>query len=129
MSKPTSIGKKVQSRIKASVLRTEGASLDPDRRGPGRSAHWNPGTVEAITTSTITAATVAAGVVTYGQGTAQILIDDPADSTKSIHDPAYPSTVTVYSISTTTGGVASGTNVCLGWRNGRWCLISVDCAN
>jgi hypothetical protein len=129
MAKPTSIAPRVRDRIKAAVLQSEGTVLYPDRRGPGRTAFWNPGTVEGITTSTITAATVTAGVVTYGSGNVQIIIDDPANPGKSMNDPAYPSPVTVRSVSTTTGGIASGKNVVIGWRNGRWALVTVDCGN
>jgi hypothetical protein len=86
--------------------------------------------VEAIVTTAITAATVSGGVITYGVGAAQIVIDHLVSGVaKSMNDPDYPNPVQVLSVSTTTGGVPVNTNVGLFYRNGRWGLAFVDCGN
>ena len=121
-------GKPAVERIKAAVLKSERSPpTRPDQGGPRL---WNPGILEAIVTTAITPASVAGGVVAYGKGKAQIIIDHTvAGTTNSIHDPSFPNPVDVLSTSTTIGGVPVGTNIGVFWRNGRWGLAFVDCAN
>jgi hypothetical protein len=124
MSKPTSIGKKVQSRIKASVLRTEGAVLDPDRRGPGRTAHWNPGVLEAIVTTAITAASG----TTYGKGNATIQIDSLSGVTYTAGaNSAYATGILILNWLQNTGTIAIGTHITVYWANGNYRLLTADC--
>lgn len=82
---------------------------------------WNPGVVDAIVTTAITAASG----TTYGSGACQIYIDN--NNGTAITDPAYPSPVSVLNWSQNTGTIAVNTHVEIGWRNGGWRLIVKDC--
>lgn len=122
MARPTSIGRKVQSRIKASVLRTEGSALDPDRRQPNRGTMWNPGVVDAVVTQAITNSIGTA----YGFGKAQIYID-VTNTTAGTTDLAYPDPVDVLNWSANSGTISIGVHIGIYWRNGRWRLAWNDC--
>ncbi len=116
-------GETAAQRIVNTVRRVEGSPTFGDRGGAGGPRLWNPGTLEAIVTTAITACSG----TTYGAGEAQIYIDDPDDPDNAIADPAYPDPVAVKNWLVSSGTVAIGKHVNIGWRNGGWRLISGDC--
>jgi hypothetical protein len=130
MAKPTSISKNVRDRITTVVRRVEGEPLFRQTQQNSRAVIVLPPTMEGIVTTAITAATISGGVITYGQGMVQIVIDKNTSGVyTSMNNSAYPNPVLVLSGSTTTGGVPIGTIVGVYWYNGRFGLSWVDCGN
>lgn len=82
---------------------------------------WNPGVMEAIVTSAISAASG----TTYGTGQAQIKVDN--GSGVAIDDPNYPIPVAVTNWYTGSGTVAINTHIFICWRQGGFRLLGADC--
>lgn len=113
-------GQRAARRIRDSVLRTEAMTFGTGgQRGAPRM--WNPGVLEAIVTTAITAASG----TTYGTGAAQIKVDDGSGA--AIDDPTYSVPVTVMNWYTGSGTVAINTHIFICWRNGGWRLLGADC--
>jgi hypothetical protein len=130
MPAPTSIGKSVRDRIKTAVLRSEGDPLFRQTQQNRTPVIVLPPTMEGIVTTAITAATISGGVITYGQGMVQIVIDTNTSGVYTLMNNAgYPSPVLVLNGSTTTCGVPIGTIVGVYWYNNRFGLSWVDCGN
>lgn len=115
-------GETAAGRIASAVKRVEASPYFNGGGPPGGPRLWNPGVLEAVVTTAITACSG----TTYGTGQAQIKIDNDA-GTDAIDDPSYPDPVDVKNWLVSSGTVAIGKHVNVGWRNGGWRLISGDC--
>ncbi len=77
-----------------------------------------------ITSGTISAATVASGVITLGTGSVVRQAITPAGLSEALD------TVPVFNFSTTTGGISTGVNVWIEQdMGGNWVICAVDCGN
>lgn len=124
MAAPISIGARVQDRLKATVLGFEGMVNYRDHRQPNRGTMWNPGVLEAIVTTAITAASG----TTYGKGNATIQIDTLSGVTYTAGaNPAYATGILVLNWLQNSGTIAIGTHITVYWANGNYRLLTADC--
>jgi hypothetical protein len=115
-------GEGAARRIASAVKRVESSPVLPGGAGPGGPRLWNPGLLEGVVTSPISAG----GPSTYGTGQVQIQTDNGSGA--PIDDPAYPDPVDVLNYFTQTGTIAVDTRVQIAWRNGGWRYAGGDCS-
>lgn len=114
-------GEDAARRVASATKRVESQPYDFTGQGKGP-RNWTPGILEARVTTAITQATS----TDYGIGTAMVQIEDPGNPGKYIDDPTYGD-VDVLNYSKTSGTVGIGVHILIGWRNGKFLLVSRDC--
>jgi hypothetical protein len=116
-----SFGQRAAERTKNAVIRIERQTYGGGEAGQ-RATVWNPGVIEAVVSTTITAC----NGNTYGQGNATVYIDNA--NSVGITDAAYNSTVVVLNWYVNNGAsIGVNTHIMIGWRNGNWRLVGADC--
>jgi hypothetical protein len=124
--KPVVFGKEAAKRIVSAVKRIEAMPYPRGVRIPQRAVISGQNSQLAVTSSVITARSGS----TAGKGTVFLVNDDYDSGTTNVTLTTTTTTQTVFSYSSTTGGIASGIYVWIAQgAKGNWFVISVDCGN